>query len=80
MANGLPWLPTHTVMLLMWAGRLSDAGIAEMTGHTRETVCRRRAAAGLPPYCPMRSRRTRRQELMANAAGLYIAHGAEEEE
>lgn len=52
------------------AGKLSDAEIARLTGHTRETVCRYRNAAGLEAYHADRRNWTRRQRLLHDAAGV----------
>lgn len=70
MANGKLWLPEHTGTLSAWAGKRSDACIAQMTGHAEITIRKRREAAGLPAYHADRSPVTRRAWLLAAAAGL----------
>ncbi len=48
--NGKEWKPMHTAILQAMHATHHDHEIAAKTGHTRETVCRRRLALGLPGY------------------------------
>jgi len=75
--NGHPWLPEHSDTLRAWAGRLSDAEIAERTGHSVRTVRKRREAMALPSF-GHRKNWTRRDWLLADASGLDFqrAHSA----
>jgi len=66
--NGKPWTAADTVTLERMAGR-PDAQIAETTGHSVPTIRERRRALGLRP-CQHRAHWTRRDWLMADAAGL----------
>ena len=68
--NGKPWTNEHTATLQAWAGKRSDARIGQMTGHCAITIRKRREAAGLPAYHADRATWTRREWLMASAAGL----------
>lgn len=69
MSNGRPWTADDTATLERMAGKISDARIAEVTGHNERTVRDRRNALGLPAYCA-RPKWTRRDYLLAGAAGL----------
>lgn len=69
--NGKPWLPQHTATLERMAGDAADADIARETGHCVRTVRDRRNAAQLPAYHPARPAWTRRDWLMAGAAGYW---------
>lgn len=66
--NGKEWRPEHTELLKRYEGVFTDWQFAEATGHTRETITRRRTALGLSPA--RRPDLTRRGLLMADAAGL----------
>ena len=68
--NGKPWIPEkHDQILKNWAGRASDTEIATITGHTRTQVCKRRNQLNLPSFHPGRVGWTRRDYLLASAAG-----------
>lgn len=46
-----PWTHEHDAILQKYGGYLPDSRIADMTGHYRTTVLRRREALKIPPYC-----------------------------
>lgn len=48
--NGKEWKPTHTATLLAMHATHHDHEIAERTGHSADTVQRRRSAMGLPAH------------------------------
>lgn len=69
--NGRAWEPgKHDVILKAWAGKIKDAEIGTITGHSERTIRDRRNALGLPAYCH-RPYWTRRDYLLAGAAGLW---------
>ena len=71
MSNGNPWIPEkHDLILKNWAGRASDTEIATITGHTRTQVCKRRNQLNLPSFHPGRVGWTRRDYILASAAGF----------
>ncbi len=73
MSNGTPWLPDkHDPVLKAWAGKISDAELGTITGHSGCTIRERRALLGLPAYHPKRSGWSRRDYLLADAAGLPL--------
>lgn len=72
MSNGNLWIPEkHDKTLTAWAGRATDAEIGTITGHCERTVRDRRKALGLPAFHPKRIGWSRRDYLMAGAAGLW---------
>lgn len=71
MSNGAPWLPEqHDRILIAWAGRIRDREIGTITGHSERKVCERRNLLGLPAFHPQRAGWSRRDYLLAGAAGL----------
>ena len=68
--NGRPWDSTAACFMRRHAGTRSAAEIATMTGHSEETVRRHIRDAGLKPYHPARRVMSRRDQLLASAAGL----------
>jgi hypothetical protein len=70
--NGKQWTESDTATLRRNAGRVSDARIAELTGHCEKTIRARRHALSLPSYHPKRSGWSRRDYLLAGAAGLMV--------
>lgn len=68
MSNGRPWTKEDTAKMIELAGR-PDAEIADATGHSIRTVRDRRQAQGLKA-CHGRAHWTRRDWLLADAAGL----------
>lgn len=71
MKTRTPWLPEHDLTLKRLAGTMSDARIGAITGHCERTVRARRILAGLPVYRLERAGWTRRDYLLAGAAGLW---------
>ena len=68
--NGNPWIPEkHNPILMAWAGKIKDAEIGTLTGHSERTIRDRRNAMGLPAYA-YRPGWTRRDHLLAGAAGI----------
>lgn len=69
-----PWLPEHDKILEEWSGRKSAKAIGEITGHCEKTVLQHqqaiREARGLPSYHHKRANWTRRDYLLAGAAGM----------
>lgn len=71
--NGKPWEPaTHNPILKAWAGRISDKEIGTITGHSERTVRDRRNALGLPEYRYQFAGWSRRDCLLAGAAGWTL--------
>lgn len=69
--NGSPWVPEkHDIILKGWAGRITDKEIGTITGHSERTVCKRRNELNLPAFHPQRIGWSRRDYLLASAAGL----------
>ena len=67
--RGKIWTAEHTATLHQWGGKMPDATIARMTGHSERTIRARRNAAGISPYVG-RADWTRRDWLLHSAAGL----------
>ena len=63
-----PWLAEHTETLKAMAGK-PDAEIAGITGHSVRAIRERRRALGINAF-PGRANWTRRDWLLADAAGL----------
>jgi hypothetical protein len=71
LSNGAPWLPDrHDPILKTWAGRITDKEIGAMTGHSEGTVRENRKRLELPAFHPQRVCWSRRDYLLAGAAGL----------
>jgi hypothetical protein len=72
LSNGNPWVPDrHDPILKAWAGRITDKEIGTITGHGERTIRDRRNAMGLPAYVNRPACMTRRDYLLAGAAGLW---------
>jgi hypothetical protein len=68
--NGKSWTQEHTEILERIAGRVPDADIARLTGHCERTIRDHRAALRIPAFHPKRTGWSRRDYLLAGAAGL----------
>lgn len=71
------WTEAHDAILEKWSGKITAAKIAEMTGHCEKTVklrqkALREAGANLPVYHHKRAGWSRRDYLLAGAAGLAV--------
>ncbi len=69
MSNGQPFLASHADTLRRMAGKVPDARIAAITGHSERTIRDQRNAMMLPAY-QRRANWTRRDWLLHSAAGL----------
>lgn len=67
--NGTPFTPSHADTLRRMAGKVPDAMIAAITGHSERTIRDQRNAMMLPAY-QNRPTWTRRDYLLHSAAGL----------
>ena len=67
--NGTPFTPSHADTLKRMAGKVPDAKIAALTGHSERTIRAQRNAMMLPAY-QNRPKWTRRDWLLHSAAGL----------
>lgn len=71
MSNGNPYLPDkHDPVLRGWAGRITDKEIGTITGHCAKVIGEQRKRLNLPAYHPQRAGWSRRDYLLASAAGL----------
>lgn len=69
--RGNAWLPDkHDPILKAWAGRITDAEIGSITGHSERTICEQRKRLNLAAFHPQRIGWSRRDYLLASAAGL----------
>ncbi len=69
--NGSPWLPDkHDPILKAWAGKIRDCEIGTITGHSARTIGEQRKRLNLPAFHPQRAGWSRRDYLLAGAAGL----------
>lgn len=69
MSNGRPWTDTDTLTLLRYGGKKPAAVIAALTGHSERTIRAQLTARMIPAY-QHRPTWTRRDWLLASAAGL----------
>lgn len=70
MSNGNLWIPEkHDKPLTAWAGRATDAEIGTITGHSARCIGEQRKRLNLPAFHPKRIGWSRRDYLMAGAAG-----------
>lgn len=73
MSHGNPWIPErHDPILKAWAGKITDAEIGTITGHGERKVGKRRKELDLPAFHPKRVGWSRRDYLLAGAAGLIV--------
>lgn len=71
MSNGKTWDPgKHDRILRAWAGKITDAELGTITGHCAKVVAENRKRLELPAFHPKRIGWTRRDYLLAGAAGL----------
>lgn len=69
--NGAAWIPErHDPILKAWAGRITDKEIGTITGHKEGTVRDNRKRLNLPAFHPQRIGWSRRDYLLAGAAGM----------
>lgn len=69
--NGAAWIPErHDPILKAWAGRISDKEIGTITGHGEGTIRENRKRLNLPAFHPQRVGWSRRDYLLAGAAGM----------
>lgn len=65
------WTSKHDLILEEWSGRIAARVIAGMTGHTERTVLEKQRTRNLPAFHPQRVGWSRRDYLLASAAGLW---------
>jgi hypothetical protein len=71
--NGRAWEPDrHDPILRAWAGKIRDAEIGSITGHCEKMIREQRKRLGLRAFHPQRVGWSRRDYLLAGAAGWTL--------
>jgi hypothetical protein len=72
LSNGNAWIADkHDHILRAWAGRIRDAEIGTITGHSERTVRENRKRLGLPAFHPRRIGWGPREFALAAGAGMW---------